>query len=221
MAHGYLGDGYGTHGEIDPDRSDNRDREHARNRDWSERDWRGRDDEWRNPSQNRSRSLMFGGRERSGWSDEGDRWSDEDRWSGRGGWTGAETYRGAERGSNRNSDRGFSPGSAHSNAGERSYSANPDDHYRSWRDRQMNALDQDYADYCREREQQFHRDFDDWRRNRQSNTGGTSGEIAVAADEERTHERAMNEEGNAPSPLGAATLGTNNSENAATGRGRR
>ena len=28
MAHGYLGDGYGTHGEIDPDRGE---------RDWRER----------------------------------------------------------------------------------------------------------------------------------------------------------------------------------------
>ena len=31
---------------------------------------------------------------------------------------------------------------------------------------QMQALDRDYADYCREREQQFHSDFDTWRSQR-------------------------------------------------------
>src|SRR5689334_4553192 len=46
---------------------------------------------------------------------------------------------------------------------ERSFRSSTDDHYRSWRDRQMQALDRDYADYCREREQAFHRDFDAWR----------------------------------------------------------
>ena len=35
MAHGYLGDGDGSHGDIDPDRDDDR-----------ERNWRGRED-WR------------------------------------------------------------------------------------------------------------------------------------------------------------------------------
>ena len=30
----------------------------------------------------------------------------------------------------------------------------------------MKALDQDYEDYCREREQQFHSDFDSWRNQR-------------------------------------------------------
>ena len=42
------------------------------------------------------------------------------------------------------------------------------DHYRNWRDRQLSQLDNDYADYCREREQDFNQDFDSWRRNRQS-----------------------------------------------------
>ena len=52
------------------------------------------------------------------------------------------------------------------NRSARSYGANQDDHYRSWRDKQMEALDRDYADYCREREQQFHSDFDTWRSQR-------------------------------------------------------
>ena len=82
----------------------------------------------------------------------------------------------------------------------------------------MNSLDEDYADYCREREQQFHRDFDQWRRDRQGST--TQAEIAVAADEERAHERALSGEDNTPSPIDAATLGTNNSENRTPGRAR-
>jgi len=52
--------------------------------------------------------------------------------------------------------------------GNQTFGSSQDDHYRSWRDRQMSQLDQDYADYCREREQQFNQDFDSWRRNRQS-----------------------------------------------------
>jgi len=54
---------------------------------------------------------------------------------------------------------------------ERSFSANPDDHYRSWRDRHMSELDRDYADYCREREHRFHRDFDAWLTERHGNPG--------------------------------------------------
>ncbi|HEX5257169.1 MAG TPA: hypothetical protein VFW35_00140 [Sphingomicrobium sp.] len=101
MAHGYLGDGYGSHGEIDPDRGDDRDR-----------GWQNRE--------HRDRGMMFGGSRDN-----------------------AEHRRG--------------------------FSAHPDDHYRSWRDRHMSELDRDYADYCREREQQFHREFDDWRRERHGN----------------------------------------------------
>jgi len=51
--------------------------------------------------------------------------------------------------------------------GNQTVGSSQDDHYRSWRDRQMGQLDTDYADYCREREQQFNQDFDSWRRNRQ------------------------------------------------------
>lgn len=52
-----------------------------------------------------------------------------------------------------------------------SFSSHPDDHYRSWREKQMQALDDDYREYCREREQQFHQEFDSWRRNRQRQPG--------------------------------------------------
>ncbi|HJR82334.1 MAG TPA: hypothetical protein VJ775_00240, partial [Sphingomicrobium sp.] len=52
--------------------------------------------------------------------------------------------------------------------GNQTFGSSQDDHYRSWRDRQMSQLDRDYADYCREREQQFNQDFDSWRRSRQA-----------------------------------------------------
>jgi hypothetical protein len=42
----------------------------------------------------------------------------------------------------------------------------------------MAQLDRDYADYCREREQQFHSDFDSWRRNRPANSQLGSGSNA-------------------------------------------
>jgi len=47
--------------------------------------------------------------------------------------------------------------------GNQTSGSSQDDHYRSWRDRQMSELDRDYEDYCRERQQQFHSDFDSWR----------------------------------------------------------
>ena len=52
--------------------------------------------------------------------------------------------------------------------GNQTFGSSQDDHYRSWRDRQMSELDRDYDDYCRERQQQFHSEFDSWRRNRSS-----------------------------------------------------
>jgi hypothetical protein len=100
----------------------------------------------------------------------------------------------------------------------RSFRSHQDDHYRSWRDRQMASLDRDYEDYCREREQQFHADFDSWRRNRgqrqqQQQQGGTSDEILELTESpDRTGFQ------NTPLPVADATLGTNNSENTAPGR---
>lgn len=98
----------------------------------------------------------------------------------------------------------------------RNFSSHQDDHYLSWRDRQMRALDNDYADYCREREQQFHSDFDNWRRSRQH---GQKPAVGEPAELELTQERVLTGETSTPSPVGEATLGTSNSEN--TSRGRR
>ena len=213
MAHGYLGDGYGTHGEIDPDHGDH---DRSRDRQWRERGWQGGDD-WTGRGQDRR--MMFQGRG-SDWSD-GDRsrqggWPAEDRWSVRGGSYGRERGFGRNEGDDhRRRNEGFGDYSE-----GRRLSANPDDHYRSWRDRHMSELDRDYADYCREREQQFHRDFSDWRRSRKQASSGNDEAIAQAGELELTHERALAEEGNTPSPVEEATLGTNNSENTFKGRAR-
>lgn len=69
--------------------------------------------------------------------------------------------------------------------GNQTFASTPDDHYLSWRERQISKLDDDYREYCREREQQFHSDFDTWRSNREGqrnrsqigsgSTTGTSG----------------------------------------------
>jgi hypothetical protein len=164
MAHGYLGDGYGLHGDFDEDR---------------ERDWRERAEHWRD----RGRGAMFRGREH------------DERWSDRG--------RSSEEFGNFQGDR-FQ--------GRRSFSAHPDDHYRSWRDRHMSELDRDYADYCREREEQFHSDFDSWRRDRRGNpqalrTGMTQSGIS----HDPTGELQLETEASAtaePDPMSEATLGT-------------
>jgi hypothetical protein len=97
----------------------------------------------------------------------------------------------------------------------RNFRSHQDDHYLSWRDRQMDSLDRDYADYCREREQQFHRDFDDWRQQRTGNhqplrTGMTqTGQSKDPSGElELTNEATDNEESQADA-MAAATMGTN------------
>jgi hypothetical protein len=193
MAHGYLGDGYGTHGEIDPDSDEQRERGSR------DREWRGGDD-WRD--RDRARGSMFRDRDAG---DRDERWP-QDRWPEQRGR--ADSY-------NRQAEDW---------SGQHRFSAHPDDHYRSWRDRHMSELDRDYQDYCREREQQFHQDFDSWRRNRgqqPSSASQANAMTAQAGELELTHERALAGEGTMPSPTDAATLGTNNSENTTTGRGNR
>ena len=43
-----------------------------------------------------------------------------------------------------------------------------DRHYHSWRQRQVNELDRDYDQYCRERQDRFESDFGTWRQGRMS-----------------------------------------------------
>jgi hypothetical protein len=61
-----------------------------------------------------------------------------------------------------------------------------DDHYRSWRERQIVEMDRDYEDYCRESRQSFHSDFDSWRKNREAQGGsglGTSASTGSSGSE--------------------------------------
>ncbi len=187
MAHGYL------HDEYDRDFSgDDRDRDR---RERGDRDWRGQDRDWQSRGgredgnrgwQDRDRGrteFMFGDRDRDdhrGFFERmGDRAretfrSDEDghfRGSSSAWENNGDYPRGQQQGYGppQGSDRGFGRGGQQADFGDgrSGYSSNPDDHYRSWRDRQMQSLDRDYEDYCREREQLFHSDFDAWRQNRQ------------------------------------------------------
>ena len=230
--HGYLR-------EYDEgwDRGDDRDRDR----------WRASDDDRRE----RDRGFMFGERDRDreprgdrdrGFFDRmGDRARDmfsaddrqyrgsreDDRWSDRG----RSNHYGREHGfggfqgdfGRSGTQQGGFGGRGDSERAPRNFSAHPDDHYRSWRDKQVQALDRDYEDYCREREQQFHEDFDSWRSKRQQQ--GLGGEQQSGSSPEVMELNNPSEQSgetlSPPSPMADATLGTNNSENIETGRGRR
>jgi len=191
--HGYLGDGYGVRGDVGDDdfydrNRDDRERSHGRD------EWRGsgfgrdHDRERMHGDHDHDRGWMDRAR---GWfdDDEGNRGRDAQRGFGRQdqdrfsrqnrGWSG-------DRENNRDSDFRPALGGFGNQTGWQSIeqnrqrpSAHPDDHYRSWRDKQMQSLDRDYEDYCREREQQFHSDFDSWRQNRQSRQAGQNDELLL------------------------------------------
>ena len=195
MAHGYIGDGYGIDGGRE-DR-DERDREwRGRDRDWRERG--SRDHEWED--RDRDRGFMF---DRDRGDDRG--MSRYGREHGYGGFQGDYSRAGREQG-------GFG-GMGDYREGRRSYSAHPDDHYRSWRDRHMQSLDRDYEDYCREREHQFHRDFDAWLTERHGNpqplrTGMTQSGISHDPSGELDLTDPAKEGQYEEDPIDTATLGT-------------
>ena len=196
MAHGYLR-------EFDeaPDRGEDRGRSRDDER---ERSWRG----------DRDGNFMLGERE-PGRGREEDRFSGEDRqyrstqandWGVRG------DYSRSERDWDRFGARGDRERSP------RNFNSHQDDHYRSWRDRQIEALDRDYDEYRREREQQFHREFDEWRRRKHGNpeplrTGMTqtglssdpTGELQLTTDQQATTSTGSD-------PLATATLGNEGGE---------
>jgi hypothetical protein len=174
-----------------------------------ERGWRGRgrgpsesDEFWRDQRP----GFMFGDDERERTSHYGPEHS-------YGGFQGDYSRSGREQG-------GFG-GRGDWQHGRRSFSAHPDDHYRRWRDKQMAALDRDYEDYCREREAQFHRDFDDWRSRRRSSpeplqagmtqTGLSADPSGMTQAEREAAPATADDE---PDPMADATVGTSR------GRGR-
>ena len=208
MAHGYLHEGYGMWGDYDPDREG---RERNRDRDWRDRD------------RDRDRGFMFEDRARSrrGRDDDDREWfGGRERGEDRGAW---ESNRDWPQRQRETGDRGMSRygpeqggfgGRKDYDRGRR-FGSSQDDHYRSWRDRQMQALDSDYADYCREREQQFHQDFDSWRNQRRSNqqplqTGMT--QMGLSSDpsgmRQAENETAAASTDAEQGPMDAATLGT-------------
>ena len=196
--HGYLREGYGMWGDHDDDFDRSR-----------ERGSRSRGDD---------RGFMFGERERF-------RPGDEDEWFGRrrGGEHRMSRY-GPEHGFGGfqgdftgGREQGGFGGAGDYARGRTSFTSHPDDHYRSWRQRQIEALDRDYADYCREREQQFHQDFETWRSKRRQGNRQDSDSGAM----ELTNPIASGELQSAPDPTATATLGTDNSENSRSGRARR
>lgn len=202
MAHGYL-----REFDEEPDRGDQRDRQRYEDR---ERSWRSGD----RHAGDQDRNFMLGEGERGG-GREYDRFREEDRQyrsTHPQNWRGGDDYGRSAR------DQGSFGGRGDRERSPRNFSSHQDDHYRSWRDRQIEALDRDYEDYCREREQQFHSDFDSWRRNRGQRGNRSNEAIGPMAELELTHERALSGQGNTPSPVGEATLGTNNSENTGVGR---
>jgi hypothetical protein len=184
------------------------DRERGQDRDWREREWRGTE---RNPS------FMIGDRGRD-YGDEDDRGQDEfesRRWTGRSGYGREHGFGGFQGDYSRSGrEQGGFGGRGDYAQGRRSFSSSQDDHYRSWRERQMAALDKDYEDYCREREAQFHRDFDEWRSRRRGSpeplqTGmtqaGLSADPTGMTQAEREPASAASDN---PDAMADATLGT-------------
>ncbi|HEX8838985.1 MAG TPA: hypothetical protein VF750_00790 [Sphingomicrobium sp.] len=275
--HGYLRE-YDEGWDRGSDRDRERERgwrDDDRERGWrGSSDYDRRDRGWEDDSSDRNRNFMLGDRDRNlrrgdhdrdrgffdRMGDEARSWFRDDdrqyrgthhqdrehRGSGYGREHGFGGFQG-DYGRSGQSQGGFG-GSSDWERSPRNFSSHQDDHYRSWRDRQMSALDADYQDYCREREQQFHQDFDSWRKNRQSQgqgggqqrgsqtTTGSSGQQQTQGStgqqtgqgqggsspevmELNNPTRLSTEPQSAPSPVADATLGTNNSEN--TGRGRR
>ena len=140
--------------------------------------------------------------------DDRERWRDDQRERGWGG-----------RGRDRNErNLGFMLGDRGRSweSGSRDFRSGQDEHYLSWRDKQMQALDRDYDDYCREREQQFHSDFDAWRNQRRGQEPLRTGMTQTSQSGDPTGELELSSEMQSgrldqPDPMGAATMGTTSS----------
>ena len=181
--HGSLGEGDGVHGDYESER------EEARERRWRERD------------EGRRESDEFGREQRPGFMFEDE---ERERPRGRMSHYGPEHGYGGFQGDYSRSGRqqgGFG-GYGDYREGRTSFTPNRDEQYLNWRQKQIDALDRDYEDYCREREQQFHQDFDTWR----SNRGQQSGELLL---DENAQAASPAEEIQAEvDPQSTATLGT-------------
>ena len=140
---------------------------------------------------------------------EGERWRSEDRPRG---------WQDGDRGRNeRNLNFMLGDRDRSWERGSRDFRSSQDDHYLSWRDKQMEALDRDYDDYCREREHQFHSDFDAWRNHRRENQQPLqAGMTQTSQSGDPTGELELTDEMSdpltaQPDPMANATLGTTSS----------
>ena len=171
------------------------DRDRWRDDDGRERAWRGRD--WNDRGNERNRDFMLGDRDRS-WERDINNADFRHR----------ERSFDEDRNPYRNQD----------------FRSRQDDHYRNWRNQQIDALDRDYADYCREREQQFHSDFNAWRGQRtKGNQQPLRTGMTQTAEEvmDLTDEATQGRPDVTSTPMGAATVGTNSSTDSTPGRARR
>ena len=91
--------------------------------------------------------------------------------------------------------------------------AHHDENYRRWRDQQISALDRDYEEYCRQRQQQFEQDFSSFRQSRQSGItsgGPTMGQSGAAPGSTELASSSGTAQG-----MGATTSGQSSGRNAA------
>jgi hypothetical protein len=119
----------------------------------------------------------FGDDERGGSRGGGGEWDRQEPWGG--GDYAASSFGGGQGGRAQSWSEGQRGGGGSFGSGSGRHPL--DDHYRSWRDRQIAELDREYEEYCRHRQQQFETDFHSWRQTRQSG-GGSPG----AADTQAT-----------------------------------
>lgn len=56
------------------------------------------------------------------------------------------------------------------------------DAYHRYREQHLAELDRDYDDWCRENEQQFHREFNDWRGSRRQVSNQPGSDAVIAED---------------------------------------
>ncbi|HVM37971.1 MAG TPA: hypothetical protein VM265_06265 [Sphingomicrobium sp.] len=124
--------------------------------------WRGGGSDWR---------MSHYGREHGTGGFQGDYGGgrNEGGFGGRGDWQGGRQNMSPSGRAQRSEDSfGYNDlGGTTGGFGNQTFGSTPHDHYLRWRERQIAELDRDYQDYCREREQSFHQDFDSWRQSRQ------------------------------------------------------
>jgi hypothetical protein len=186
------------------------------------RSWMRDDDEsdrWRGRGEHR---MSHYGREHGTGGFQGDFGGgrNEGGFGGRGDWQGGRQNMSPRE--QRNNDHiGYNDlGGTTGGFGNQRFGSTPHDHYLSWRERQMAELDRDYQDYCREREQSFHQDFDSWRRSRQgqqqqgqeptmgSQDGGDTQAMGQAGSTTNSGTSAPQEPLELTDESSAATLGT-------------